>query len=63
MKEYLKEHVALRITLIAVGFILGMALIIAGWKMTGMLAGLGIMILGIAFLLVALYIYNKPFTE
>ena len=63
MKEYLKEHTALRISLIAVFFIVGMVLIIAGWKMTGKLAGLGIMILGLALLLTALYIYHTPYSD
>ena len=62
MKEYLKEHAALRLTLITIFFIVGLALIIVGWKMTGELSGLGIMLVGLVLLLAALYIYNKPFT-
>ena len=62
MKEYLKEHSALRLTLIALFFIVGLSLIIVGWKMTGELSGLGIMIAGLVLLLAAMYIYNKPFT-
>lgn len=58
-----KEHPALRIVLIAVLFVLAVALVIFGWTMTGQLAGLGIMILGVALLLVALAIYNKPFED
>lgn len=58
-----KEHPALRITLIALLFVLAMVLIVAGWTMTGDLAGLGIMILGVALLLAALAIYNKPFED
>lgn len=60
--EFWKEHVKLRVAVIALFFILGVALVIAGWKMTGQLAGLGIMMLGVSFLLVALFVYNKPFT-
>ena len=63
MKKYLKEHPALRITLISVLFVIGMILIFAGWKMTGRLSGLGIMLAGLVLLLVALYFYNKPFTD
>ena len=63
MKKYLKEHVALRITLISVLFVIGMILIFVGWKMTGKLSGLGIMLGGLALLLVALYFYNKPYTD
>ena len=48
----------LRAVLIAVFFVLGMILTIAGWKMTGELLGLGIMLVGIVFLLVALFVYN-----
>ena len=58
-----KEHPALRIALIAVFFLLALVLIIAGWTMTGELAGLGLMIVGVALLLVALAIYNKPFED
>lgn len=59
--EFWKEHTKLRVTLIAVFFVLGIALVIGGWKMTGQMAGLGIMIVGVLCLLVALGIYNKPF--
>lgn len=59
--KFWKEHVKLRVTLIALFFIVGLFLIYTGWKMTGQLAGLGLMIVGVSFLLVALSIYNKPF--
>lgn len=58
-----KEHPTLRIVLIAVLFVLAITLVIVGWTMTGELAGLGIMILGVALLLAALAIYNKPFED
>ena len=58
-----KEHPALRIVLIAVLFVLAITLVIVGWTMTGELAGLGIMFLGVALLLAALAIYNKPFED
>lgn len=58
-----KEHPALRIVLIAVLFVLALVMIISGWTMTGQLAGLGIMVLGVAFLLATLAIYNKPFED
>ena len=58
-----KEHPALRIVLIAVLFVLALVMIIAGWTMTGQLAGLGIMIVGVTLLLAALAIYNKPFED
>ena len=48
----------LRTVLIAVFFVLGLVLTIVGWKMTGKLLGLGLMLVGIVFLLVALFVYN-----
>ena len=42
---------------------LAVALVIVGWPRAGQLAGLGIMILGVALLLAALAIYNKPFED
>ena len=59
--NFWKEHVALRGILIALFFVIGMVLTIVGWKMTGELLGLGIMLLGIIFLLTALFVYNKPY--
>ncbi len=41
----------------------GLFLTFAGWKQTGKLEGLGQMILGLVFLLIALYVYNKPFQD
>ena len=61
--EFWKEHPALRVILIAVFFVLAMIMVVTGWGMTGQLAGLGIMILGVALLLVALAIYNMPFAD
>ena len=63
MKEYLKEHVALRITLITLFFVVGMALIIMGWMKTGELSGLGTMLVGVVLLLAGLFTYNQPFTD
>lgn len=59
--KFWEEHVKLRVLLIAILFIAGVAATIWGWKFTGKLTGLGIMIAGVALLLVALWIYNKPF--
>ena len=58
-----KEHTALRVSLIALFFIVGLAMIIGGWQMTGQMSGLIIMIVGLALLIVALAIYNKPFQD
>lgn len=62
MKEFLKQHGGLRLLLIALFFLVGMALTIFGWTMTGKLAGLGIMVLGMILLLSAMFIYNKTYT-
>ena len=59
--KFWKEHVGLRVILIALFFFVGLALVIGGWMMTGKLAGLGLMLLGVVLLLAALMIYNKPF--
>ena len=61
--KFWKGHAALRVSLIALFFIAGMAMIIGGWKMTGQMNGLIIMIVGLALLIVALAIYNKPFQD
>ena len=44
-------------------FVLALVLVVAGWKMTGQLAGLGIMIVGVALLLAVLYIYNNKYQD
>ena len=56
--NFWKNHVTLRAVLIVLFFVVGMALTISGWKMTGKLIGLGIMLVGIIFLLAALFVYN-----
>lgn len=61
--KYWKEHAGLRVCLILAFFVVGMALLIVGWKMTGQLAGLGLMLVGLVLLLAALMIYNKPFED
>jgi uncharacterized membrane protein len=52
-----------RMILMLVLFVLALALVVAGWKMTGQLAGLGIMIVGVALLLAVLYIYNNKYQD
>ena len=59
--KFWKEHGGLRVLLIALFFIVGMILIVAGWKMTGKMTGLVIMLAGLVLLLAALMIYNKRF--
>ena len=58
-----KNHETLRAVLIVLFFAVGMILTIAGWKMTGKLEGLGIMLVGIILLLTALFVYNAPYRK
>ena len=59
--NFWKEHTTLRGVLILLFFVIGMILTIVGWKMTGKLEGLGLMLVGIIFLLVALFVYNAAY--
>ena len=61
--NFWKNHAALRGVLIALFFVLGLVLTIVGWKMTGKLEGLGLMLVGIVLLLTALFVYNAPFSK
>lgn len=61
--QFWKEHTALRMILMLVTFVLGLFLLICGWKQTGQLGGLGLMLVGVALLLVTLALYNKPFED
>ena len=61
--NFWKNHTTLRAVLIVLFFILGMVLTIVGWKMTGQLAGLGLMLVGIVLLLTALFVYNAPYSK
>lgn len=63
MKTFWKTHPALRIMLMIVLFVLSIALVVAGWKMTGQLAGLGIMLVGVVLLLAVLAIYNATYQD
>ena len=59
--NFWKNHAALRGVLIALFFVLGVVLTIVGWRMTGELLGLGIMLVGIVLLLTALFVYNAAY--
>ena len=61
--NFWKNHLGLRATLIVLFFLVGMTLTLVGWKMTGKLLGLGLMLLGIVLLLVALFVYNAPYKK
>ena len=58
-----KNHEKLRMVLIGLFFVLGLVLTVVGWKMTGELKGLGIMCVGIIFLLTALFVYNSAYNK
>ena len=61
--NFWKNHTTLRGVLILLFFVVGMVLTVAGWKMTGKLEGLAIMLVGIVFLLTALFVYNAPYRK
>ena len=61
--NFWKNHTTLRGVLIMLFFVLGMVLTIVGWKMTGQLLGLGLMLLGVIFLLTALFVYNALYKK
>ena len=56
-----KNHEKLRSVLIALFFVLGLVLTFVGWKMTGLLKGRGLMIVGIICLLTAMLVYNGSY--
>ena len=61
--NFWKNHASLRAVLIELFFIVGMVLTLVGWKMTGKLEGLGLMLVGIVLLLTALFVYNAPYRK
>ena len=61
--NFWKNHTALRFALIVLFFVIGLTLTLVGWSMTGKLAGLGLMLVGIVLLLTALFVYNAPFSK
>ena len=61
--EFFKENPGIRVAVIAVSFVLAIFLVITGWQSTGQMAGLIKMIVGVAFLLVALKAYNITFED
>ena len=61
--NFWKNHATLRAVLILLFFVAGIVLTIVGWKMTGKLLGLGLMLVGIVLLLTALFVYNAPYRK
>ena len=60
--KFLKDHHKLRVLIITLLFVIGLVLTFIGWSMTGQLLGLGIMVVGIIFLLTSIFVYNKAYT-
>ena len=58
---FFKNNPNLRGILILLFFVIGMVLTVVGWKMTGELKGLGMMMGGMVCLLTALFVYNAPY--
>lgn len=56
-----QNNTALRIVLMILFFAAGLGLVIWGWMMKGELAGLIIMLVGVALLVTTILVYNKPF--
>ena len=56
-----KNAPKLRGILILLFFVIGLVLTVVGWKMTGQLKGLGLMMVGMVCLLTALFVYNAPY--
>ena len=61
--NFWKEHVKVRVLLMIAFFVVGLALVIVGWRMTGQLLGLGLMMVGIVLMLTALLLYNKAYSS
>ena len=61
--NFWKKHFTLRAVLITLFFIAGLVLTIVGWKKTGQLVGLELMLVGIVLLLTALFLYNAPYKK
>ena len=61
MKAYWKNHPALRMILMLVLFVLALVLVVCARCSAGQLAGLGIMLVGVALLLAVLALYNAAY--
>jgi hypothetical protein len=59
--KFWKKHLVLRSVLMILFFVAGLALVLIGWGMTGLLSGLGLMLLGIVLMLGTLWLYNKAY--
>ena len=60
--KFWRDHAALRIVLMVLFFVAGLALVLYGWSLTGEMKGLILMFVGIILMLTTLLIYNQRFT-
>ena len=61
--KFINDNPVLRVASISICFLVGLILVITGWKQTGDLGGLIQMLVGVGVLLTALAIYNEPFSD
>jgi len=61
--KFINENPVLRVASILACFVLGLVLVFTGWKQTGELGGLIQMLIGVGALLMALAIYNEPYSD
>ena len=61
--KFWKDHAALRIVLMILFFVVGLALVLYGWSLTGEMTGLILMLVGVVLMLTTLLIYNQRFTS
>ena len=61
--KFWKDHAALRIVLMVLFFVGGLALVLYGWSLTGQMTGLILMLVGIILMLTTLLIYNQRFAS
>ncbi len=59
--KFWKDHAVLRIVLMILFFVAGLALVLYGWSLTGEMTGLILMLVGIVLMLTTLLIYNQRF--
>ena len=61
--KFINDNPVLRVASITICFLVGLVLVLTGWKQTGDLGGLIQMLVGVGILLTALAIYNEPFSD
>ena len=61
--KFWKDHAVLRIVLMILFFVVGLALVLYGWSLTGEMIGLILMLVGVVLMLTTLLIYNQRFTS